>query len=123
VAMIVCPSCGKKQFNDSSRKCYACKVQLMKDGSSVVVPDNYSLDEYGNVRSRTEHEVNDSKLYVSYHYILEAGKTTLRGEHPKLAGPPKCVHPDRLSCNFGDGFARCDLMLYADGHWTCSSNS
>ena len=121
----VCPKCGRKQFNPSTRKCYACGAETRKDGSLIDVPKGYFKDENDNIRSPNHYEIKDEKLFVSYHYVLEEGKTTLRGEHPKLASPPKCVHPERLSCNYGDGFDRCEFMKYFGegfgGHWACDS--
>jgi hypothetical protein len=121
LALINCPSCGKKQFNDSTRKCYACKTQLRRDGTPVIVPDGYDLDEHENIRSANRCEMKNGKLFVRYHYLLEDGKTTLRGEYSKLANPPKCVHPERLSCNYGLGFERCEFMHHAEGYWVCES--
>ncbi len=119
----VCLNCGKKQFNASSRKCYACKAEQRKDGTLVDVPAGYILDENGNIRSFTKYETEEGKLHVRYHYVLEPGKTTLRGEYPKLAAPPICVHPERLSCNHGDGFGRCEYMLYVSTQWACKADS
>lgn len=45
------------------------------------------------------------------------GATTLRGEHPKLK--TNCIHPDRLDCNYGIGYERCERMKYQEGHWIC----
>jgi len=118
----MCPSCGKKQFNTSTRKCYACGAEQRKDRTLISVPPGYHADENGNICSSRKYETKAGKLHVSYHYILEAGKTTLRGEHPKLASPPKCVHPERLSCNYGEGFERCEFMKYMDGRWLCEAN-
>jgi hypothetical protein len=85
------------------------------------MPPGYFPDSCGNLRTPNKSEMKDGKLYISYHYILETGATTLRGEHPKLAKPPNCVHPERLSCNSGDGFTRCEFMKYVNGHWLCES--
>ena len=121
MALMACPNCGKKQFNVSSRKCYKCGIEQKEDGTLVEVPKGYILDENGNVRSVNEYEIRDGKLQVKYHYILEPDKITLRGEHPKLATPPKCLHPERLSCNYGDGFNRCEFMQYVGVTWTCNT--
>ena len=118
-----CSSCGKKQFNASSRKCYACRTEQRKDGTLVHVPEGYILDENGNLRSTNRYEVKDGRLHVEYHYLLEPGKTTLRGEHPKLAAYPKCTHPERLSCNYGEGFRRCEHMDYTGGTWSCRAGT
>lgn len=114
-----CPHCDKKQFNPASRRCYGCGAEARRDGTMVSIPQGYQLDGNGNVRSVLKSEVKDGKLHLSYHYILEAGKITLRGEYPKLADLPQCLHPERLSCNYGDGFERCEFMKYADGRWIC----
>jgi hypothetical protein len=31
----------------------------------------------------------------------------------------RCAHPERLSCNYGDGFERCDFMKHENGSWIC----
>jgi hypothetical protein len=125
MALEICPSCGKKQFNASSRKCYACRIEKRKDGTLVKVPEGYILDSNGNIRTPNNYEKKDGKLYVDYHYILEEGKTTLRGEYPKLAEPPKCVYPDRLSCNGEEGCNRCEFMKRTEGGyggtWVCEA--
>ena len=87
----------------------------------VVVPEGYYLDEFGNVRSSPSGEVKGGRLHISCHYILEEGKTTLRGRDAMLASPPQCVHSDRLSCDHGDGFHRCEYMQYEAYHWVCGS--
>jgi hypothetical protein len=115
MALDVCPSCGLKQFNPSTRKCYVCRVEVRKDGTLFRVPDGYYADQNGNVCSQKKCEIRNGKLYVSYHYLLEDGKDTLRGEYPKIAEPPRCVHPERRSCNYGDSFERCDSMKHESG--------
>jgi hypothetical protein len=84
-----------------------------------VIPDGYHTDPQGNVRSFDNTEIKDGKIYVSYNYILEPGKTTLRTEHSKLEREEDCLHKDRLSCNYGDGFSRCEHMKYVNGYWKC----
>jgi len=85
------------------------------------VPEGYFRDANGNVRTPIHSQVKDGKLYISYHYVLEPGATTLRGEYPKLAAAPQCVRPERLSCNYGDGFERCEFMKYVSGSWVCEA--
>jgi len=119
MAMELCSRCGKKQFNPSSRKCYACRGEVRKDGAMVDVPVGYFLDTEGNLRTSQQYQVHDGKIFVSYHFLLEAGKTTLRGEFPKLAQPPKCPYAERLSCNHGEGFERCQYMKLETGRWVC----
>ena len=120
----ICPQCGKKQFNSSSGRCYACGAERRPDGSFVRAPAGYFADPYGNLRTAERTELKDRKLCVSFHYLLEPGKTTLRGEHSKLADEPKCVHPERLSCDYGTGFDRCEFMKNTGGlgRWTCSAS-
>jgi hypothetical protein len=49
---------------------------------------------------------------------------TLRGEFPMLASPPHCIHPERLSCNHGEGFQRCEHMVcFGVGSWRCMANT
>ena len=85
------------------------------------VPEGYFVDGHGNLRTPVVSEAKEGKLIVSFHYLLEPGKTTPRGEHPKLAGEGKCVRPERFSCNFGEGFQRCAFMKYDAGRWTCAA--
>jgi hypothetical protein len=86
------------------------------------VPDGYFWDDCGNVRSFTKAEMKDGKILVSYNFLMEEGATTLRGKHPKLAQPPQCVHPHRLSCNHGEGFTRCEFMkCLSMGNWICTA--
>lgn len=118
-----CPRCGKKQFSPSTRKCYECKGAQRPDGMMVDVPEGYAMDEYGNLRTPVVGAAVGGKLIVTFHYLLEAGKTTPRGAHPKLAREPSCVYPGRLSCNFGEGFQRCEFMTYDSGRWICSASS
>jgi len=86
------------------------------------LPSGYFRDGNGNVRSASKGEFRDGKLFITYDYILESGKTTLRGEHKKLEESPKCVHPERLSCNHGEGFKRCEFMKCVRmGNWVCKA--
>jgi hypothetical protein len=44
-----------------------------------------------------------------------------RLSHPKLAQPPKCVHPERLHCDYYGELQRCEFMEYGGrpGYWLC----
>jgi hypothetical protein len=83
--------------------------------------DRLFKDSLGNMRTPITTKIENGQLHVSYYYVLEPGKTTLRGEYPKLAEPPKCSHPERLSCNNGEGFKRCEFMENINGSWRCQS--
>lgn len=89
-------------------------------------PKGYFKDEHGNIRTPIRYELKDGKLLISYEYILEEGKTTLRGQYKNLADVPKCVHPDRLDCDSGEGHDRCEFMkydnsqpIYSSSRWQC----
>jgi len=48
--------------------------------------------------------------------------------YPKLAEPPKCVHPERTNCNYDLVNERCEFMEYFNGgdigrgNWRCSAS-
>ena len=46
-----------------------------------------------------------------------------RLSHPKLAQPPKCVHPERLHCDYYGELDRCEFMAYGGrmGYWLCTA--
>ena len=46
-----------------------------------------------------------------------------RLSHPKLAQPPKCVHPERTHCDYYDEFQRCEHMEFGGrpGFWLCNA--
>lgn len=50
---------------------------------------------------------------------LPIGKTTTKGEYPKLAEDVICEFPERANCNYGDFFNRCEYMKYVNG-WKCT---
>ncbi len=57
-------------------------------------------------------------------FRLERGKTTLRGEHQKFKDTRDCNHPERLSCDNGLGFSRCEHMQYLkNGHYSYTEGS
>lgn len=53
--------------------------------------------------------------------------------YAKLEDPPKCVRPERCSCNYGEKFPRCEFMKFKTGstgdfirdsmagHWVCTA--
>jgi hypothetical protein len=97
-------------------------VTEKKTKYGIVIPNGYLEDICGNIMSYYDTEIKDGKIYVSYHYLLEPGKVTLRGEHMKLELEKNCIHQDRLSCNYGKGFSRCECMKYVDRQWKCIKN-
>jgi len=46
-----------------------------------------------------------------------------RLSHPKLANPPKCLHPERLHCDYYGELDRCEFMVYGGrmGYWLCTA--
>lgn len=48
--------------------------------------------------------------------------------YPKLAEPPKCVHPERTNCNYDLVNERCEFMEYlrgediGRGYWRCGAS-
>ena len=115
-----CPNCNKNQFNPLSKQCHACGYEETETGITVIVPQGYVADKYGNIRTSTKYTIEDGKLTVSYHYLLEKGKTTLRGEYSKFRSDNECEFPDRLACNYGEGYNRCKNMAFINvGNWTC----
>lgn len=123
-----CPACGYKRWNPLSQKCYGCKVEKTRDGRLVEVPAGWVMDPNGNIY-RFEYVKEGNLLIEKKTYRLEAGATTLRGDYPKLAEPPKCLYPSRLCCNHGPAFDRCEFMepgaRRGDGgvEWACAAKA
>ncbi len=44
-----------------------------------------------------------------------------RLSYPRLAQPPKCVHPERLHCDYYGELPRCEFMKFGGtpGYWVC----
>jgi|GEM_PF-5565993 len=80
-------------------------------------------DENGNI-CKTITENDSNQITVTTVYQLEAGKTTLRGPYSKLKSDSLgCKKQDRLCCNYGHGFKRCELMTYDNNKriWICKA--
>lgn len=77
-------------------------------------------DKFGN-KIIAESEKKDKEIIVKRTYILEDGRSTPRGEYPKLK-ETGCADPARMSCNYGDGFERCQYMKYIVCGWKCTAN-
>ena len=119
--MEICKICGKKQYYVSTNRCNNCKRYFKSNGvERREMPRGYYEDELGNVVSYEQISHSDGKISISRDYILEEGKTTLKGKFPKLADVPKCKYPSRLDCNHGTGYKRCEFMKYIDQKdWKC----
>lgn len=130
----VCPECGYKavraRFNDFV--CDRCKTVFDKKWNVMGVTEKhfngqvFKRDEDGNFFYATAK--NDGKfITIKTVYLLEEGKTTLRGEYNKLN--PNCPFTERLDCNHGCGYERCVHMKFVrsgeslfgkGGRWECS---
>lgn len=121
-----CPKCKHKslRYRDAYRSwaCDYCRAIFRKDMSFVdyEIDKNICIDENGNAYIVSvvvgEHSITHTKAYY-----IEVGKTTLRGDHPRFKEDAQCGHPERLSCNYGIGFERCEHMKYTGtlGNWYC----
>ena len=78
------------------------------------------IDKFGNTY-KIEIKKDKDKIVIIKTYLLEEGKTTLKGEYLKLKHNSECKYPKRLSCNYGDGFERCEFMEYDNSinMWVC----
>lgn len=79
------------------------------------------------INKKTPHYYNDSVIEVKQNSViikkeinLPEGKTTTRGDYPKLEEKDNCAYPERDSCNYGEFFFRCEYMKCKNlGNWTC----
>ena len=55
-------------------------------------------------------------------YFYQSGKTTLKGQYPKLANDNVCKYIERLDCDAGKGYNRCEYMKYDNSQSTFSPN-
>ena len=121
----ICPKCGRKSLryrkmvNDYICDRYQCKTRFDENKQEYRIKDA-NKDEYGNY-FKGELKKEQGKIIQITTYFLEEGKTTLRGQYPKLKNASNCVFPERLSCNYGTGFERCKFMKYGGsiGNWKC----
>jgi len=126
----ICPNCNHKSLRyRSTTKDYIC------DHSSCEVIFNENLQEVhvkgkGIIRDENGNYYKikiEKELGIIRHiktYFLEPDKTTLRGKYEKLRKDSDCKFPERLSCNYGIGFKRCEYMEYEGsfGNWKCTYN-
>jgi hypothetical protein len=65
-------------------------------------------------------EIKESSVIMIKEISLPKGKTTLKGEYPKLNQDRDCAYPERASCNYGEFFKRCEYMKCKSfGDWKC----
>lgn len=77
-------------------------------------------DEFGNEMTN-ESTIEGNKIIWKRIYTLEEGKETLRGSHKKCKEENKCAFPNRLDCNNGYGYKRCQYMKFVSlGIWKCT---
>ena len=117
----ICPNCNKKSLNwrkiDESYICYNCKSLFSDDLTEF--PKGTFGDKQGNrFNIEIEKEPGIIRKITTYH--LEPGKTTLKGEYPKLREQDQCCYPDRNSCNNEIGSKRCEHMIYEKRGWRCT---
>lgn len=126
----ICPKCNRKSLRyRSTLEDYICNhssceaifnknLQEMHIKGKRVIKDRFG--NYYKVETIKE-------LRIITHiktYFLEPNKTTLRGEFSKFKEDSECKYPERLSCNYGIGFKRCEFMEYGSslGNWKCNYN-
>ena len=77
---------------------------------------DYEIDRTHRVQHE-ERRMGDMFIVTNI-YFYEKGKTTLKGDYPKLK--EGCKYPDRLDCDAGPGYNRCEFMkCFGPGHWKC----
>jgi len=128
-----CPKCNKKvRYRQvcSNYYCGNCKVVFTKDEREVnwigdLDPLRVCVDSNNNYYFKKEEKQGNIIIQKTM-YFLEPEKTTLRGDYPKL-NESKCKFPNRLDCNSGCGYERCEFMkydnsksIYDSNRWCCS---
>lgn len=116
----ICPNCNHKSlyfreafgtWRCSHPKCYK---EFSKDKTQL---RGDLIDSFGNEYKisikKTKDEIKETRTY-----FIPKGKTTLKGEFPKLKN--NCIFQERQSCNYGIGFERCPYMKYQDENWICT---
>ena len=77
--------------------------------------EDKNKNKYQELEEKQNNIIIQTKVY-----FVEEGKTTLKGDYPKL-NEKGCKFPNRLSCNYGPGFERCKFMEYKGSGWTCTA--
>ena len=130
MAKIECPKCKRKSLNH--RKTYddyvcdhrSCEAIFNKDLKEMHVKGkNLIKDDFGNYY-KVEVTKEEGIIKHIKTFYLEPNKSTLRGEYKKFRRASDCKYPERLSCNHGIGFNRCEYMKYRGslGNWNCNCN-
>jgi hypothetical protein len=117
-----CPKCKRKALyyrsSFRSHRCNRCYAIFDDEKRFRGYDDTNEMhfDEYCNM-FYTEITSTSYNIIQKNIFILEEGKTTLRGSHEKISS--ECPSPERLSCNYGVGFDRCSKMKYTGQRWVC----
>lgn len=68
-------------------------------------------------------DITKNSVILKKEIPLQEGKTTTRGEFPKLNSDDNCKYPERACCNYGEFFERCPYMkCISMGNWKCTFN-
>lgn len=123
-----CPKCNHKSLryrsttNDYICDNYSCRAIFNENLEEAPIKGpNAIRDKNGNYyKVKIEKEPGIIRYIKTY--FLEPDKTTLRGEYEKFRKDSDCKYPERLSCNHGIGFERCEYMEYGGsiGYWKCT---
>ena len=121
-----CPDCNhslQKRSSLSGYWCNHCQIlfneTLQKINIDITDISSLIRDGCGNFFFVTT-ETKEGRIIHTITYLLESGKTTLRGEYGKFR--EDCPFPERLSCNHGVGFQRCHYMEFVNlGNWKCTA--
>jgi len=126
----ICPKCNHKSLrhrsttNDNICDYISCEAIFDENLKELHVKGKGVIkDSFGNYY-KIEIEKESGIIKQIKTYFLEPKKTTLRGDYKKLRDDSNCKYPNRLSCNYGIGFGRCEFMEYEDsiGDWRCNYN-
>jgi hypothetical protein len=97
---------------------FAAKTDVFADADLVARLGTEEQRRESDQRQAAASAEKAAKDRISaQHYDAE------RLSHPKLAQPPKCVHPERLHCDYYGELQRCEFMVYGGrmGYWLCTA--
>lgn len=106
------------------------EIELLKRIAHLktdVIYDEFLANNFYKSAYRIKKKINEihdilpqdtkDKIYKKEHPILPPLPI-----YPKFAQPPKCKHPERSDCNYGDGYKRCEFMKFVSvGNWKCDA--